>query len=232
MAHRAGQKEESRARILASAGRGFRSRGYGALGVDGLAKEAGVTHGAFYAHFKSKAVAFRESVVTGMHDLRAGIERMREEGPGWRERFVNFYLGDRRTCDLAESCALQSLTGEVARADDDVREAYGAVLREVIDTAAAGMASGNDVERRADATALLALLAGGVSMARAVKDPVMSEEIVAAVRRAASLLEGGPSKTLNGPATRTAARVPRAPTERSPKGSPRPTAPAGKPSTG
>ncbi len=191
MAHRAGRKEESRARILASAGRGFRSRGYGALGIDGLAREAGVTHGAFYAHFKSKAAAFREAVVVGMADVRTGIERMREAGPGWRQRFVEFYLGDRRTCDLAESCAMQSLTGEVARADDDVREAYEAGLRAVIDAAAAGMASPTEAARRADATALLALLAGGVSMARAVRDPAMAEAITAAVRRAAGILESG-----------------------------------------
>lgn len=190
MAPRAGQKEESRARILASAGRGFRSRGYGALGVDGLAREAGVTSGAFYAHFTSKAAAFREAVVAGMEDLRAGIEQMRASGPSdWRRRFVEFYLGDRRTCDLAESCALQSLTGEVARADDDVREAYEAELRRVIDAAAAGMDAATGAERRADATALLALLAGGVSLARAVKDPVLGDEIAAAVRRAAAALE-------------------------------------------
>ena len=199
MAHRAGQKEESRARILASAGRGFRSQGYGALGVDSLAREAGVTHGAFYAHFKSKAAAFREAVAAGMGDLRAGIERLRGEGPGWRERFVDFYLGDRRTCDLAESCALQSLTGEVARADDDAREAYEAGLRRVIEAAAEGMAAAAEADRRADATALLALLAGGVSMARAVKDPAMGEEIAVAVRRAASLLEASAvSKTQGG----------------------------------
>jgi AcrR family transcriptional regulator len=190
MAHRAGQKEESRARILASAGRGFRSRGYGALGIDSLAKEAGVTHGAFYAHFKSKAAAFREAVAAGMDDLRKGIGAMQDSGPGWRQRFVDFYLGERLTCDLAESCALQSLTGEVARADDDAREAFESALRAVIETAAAGMASATYAERRADAIALLALLAGGVSMARAVKDPAMSEDIVAAVRRAAALLTG------------------------------------------
>ena len=99
MAPKAGQKEESRARILASAGRGFRKRGYGALGVDGLAKEAGVTSGAFYAHFRSKAEAFREAVAAGMADLRTGIERMRQDegDAGWRKRFVDFYLGDRLT---------------------------------------------------------------------------------------------------------------------------------------
>jgi len=88
MPTKADRKEESRARILASAGRGFRSRGYGGLGVDGLAKEAGVTSGAFYAHFTSKAAAFREAVAAGMQDLRLAIEQLRsaEGGPAWRQR--------------------------------------------------------------------------------------------------------------------------------------------------
>ena len=195
MAHRVGRKEESRARILASPGRGFRSRGYGALGIDGLAKEAGVTHGAFYAHFESKAAAFREAVKSGLDDLRDGIAKMRDAGPDWRARFVALYLGDRRTCDLAESCALQSLTGEVARADDHVREIYETALCGVIDTAARGMASATEEERRADAIALLALLSGGVSMARAVKDPALGADIAAAVRRAAGLLDPVPTET-------------------------------------
>ena len=116
MAHRAGRKEESRARILKSAGRGFRSRGFGGLGVDALAQDAGVTSGAFYAHFKSKTDAFREAVTTGLGELQTGIEQTRARlGHRWRASFIRFYLGNRRTCDLAESCALQSLSGEVAR---------------------------------------------------------------------------------------------------------------------
>jgi AcrR family transcriptional regulator len=194
MAHKAGKKEESRARILASAGRGFRRQGYGGLGVDGLAKEAGVTSGAFYTHFKSKAEAFREAVVVGMRDLATAIERARASmGAGWLQAFIDFYVTDRRTCDLAESCALQSLTGEVSRADDDVRDAYEAELRTVIDAMAAGLGCETDTGRRADATALLALLAGGVSLARAVKDPALGEEIAASVRRAALAMISGTS---------------------------------------
>lgn len=193
MAPKPDRKEESRARILASAGRGFRSRGYGGLGVDGLAKEAGVTSGAFYAHFRSKAAAFREAVALGMRDLRLAIDRLRAEGgAGWRQRFIDLYLGERRTCDLAESCALQSLTGEVARADDEARAAYEAELRLVVDSAAAGMQGATAAERRAEAMALLALLAGGVSVARAVRDPAFAEEIAAAVRQAAIRLAGDP----------------------------------------
>lgn len=205
MAPKPDRKEESRARILASAGRGFRSRGYGGLGVDGLAKEAGVTSGAFYAHFRSKAAAFREAVALGMRDLRLAIDRLRAEGgAGWRQRFIDLYLGERRTCDLAESCALQSLTGEVARADDEARAAYEAELRLVLESAAAGMQGATAAERRAEAMALLALLAGGVSVARAVRDPAFAEEIAAAVRQAAIRLAGDPptppSGSTHGPA--------------------------------
>jgi len=178
MPPRAAQKEESRARILASAGRGFRAHGYGGLGVDGLAREAGVTSGAFYGHFASKAVAFRDAVAAGMAQLREGIAALRaHDGEGWRQAFVDFYLTERVTCDAAESCALQSLTGEVARAGADARAAYTLELRRVIEAA--------DEGSRAQAIALLALLSGGVSMARAVDDPELAREIVRAVRSAA-----------------------------------------------
>lgn len=185
MAHRAGQKEESRAKILRSAGRGFRSRGFGGAGVDGLAKEAEVTSGAFYAHFKSKADAFRQAVTVGLHDLKEGVERLRSElGSRWRQGFVEFYMGDRRTCDLADSCALQSLSSEVARADDETRQAYEIELLAIIEAVAAGL-EGKPKARRDEATALLAMLVGGVTLARAVHDPALSHEIAAAVRKAA-----------------------------------------------
>jgi AcrR family transcriptional regulator len=66
---RSEQKEQTRQRILEAAGRSFRKGGFGGIGVDGLAKEAGLTSGAFYVHFGSKAEAFRESVQQGMADL-------------------------------------------------------------------------------------------------------------------------------------------------------------------
>ena len=190
MAHRVGQKEESRARILESAGRGFRSQGYGGLGVDALAREAGVTSGAFYAHFKSKALAFRAAVTEGLASLRHRVESMRAENGGhWRERFIDFYLGDRRAVDLAGSCTLQSLTGEVARADDDARAAYETEFLKIIEVTAAGFESGSEAVRRAKAMAMLAILTGGVSMARAVKDPALANEIADAVRTVARGIE-------------------------------------------
>jgi AcrR family transcriptional regulator len=141
--------------------------------------------------FKSKAGAFREAVAAGMQEYRLAIENLqRSLGDGWRRHLIDFYMSERRTCDLADSCALQSLTSEVARSDDDVKETFEAELRAMIAAAAAGMPADSDADRRADAAALLALLAGGVSLARAVKDPALAEEIAEAVRRAAVRLAG------------------------------------------
>jgi AcrR family transcriptional regulator len=180
-----GQKEESRAKILRGAGRGFRRAGFGGAGVDGLAKEAGVTSGAFYAHFKSKAAAFREAMITGLEDLKEGVDQLRKRfGDRWRAEFIDFYLGDRRTCELADSCALQSLSGEMARADNDARTAYEDELRSIIASVADGL-EGKPKVRREEATALLAILVGGVTLARAVHDEEFSDEIAAAVRKAA-----------------------------------------------
>lgn len=185
MGHPAGQKEQSKAKLLESAGRAFRRYGFGGVGVDGLAKEADVTSGAFYAHFKSKTDAFQEAVITGLADMRRQIEQTREQqGARWRERFIDFFLGELRTCDLSESCALQSLSDEVTRADDGIRKAYETQLQTIIETVSAGL-EGKPKARREEATALLAILVGGVTLARAVSDPALSDEIASAVRKAA-----------------------------------------------
>lgn len=185
----ASTKQESRARILESAGRGFRAHGFGGLGIDGLAKNAGVTSGAFYAHFPSKAAAFREAAMLGMADLRDGIRRFRDNsGEDWLTEFVAFYMGERRTCEPGEACALQALSGDVARADDATRADYQRILQEIIAVMAEGLASDSPTRRDQDAIALLAMLAGAVTIARAVPDQALGANIAAAVRDAAGRL--------------------------------------------
>jgi TetR/AcrR family transcriptional regulator, transcriptional repressor for nem operon len=188
MPHPAGRKEAGKAKVLSGAGRGFRVRGYGGAGVDSLANEAGVTSGAFYAHFKSKAEAFRAAVGAGLEDLRRGITDFRGRyGNRWRERFVDFYLTDRRTCELGDSCALQSLSADVARADVDTHVLFEEHFRDILRTVSDGL-DGRPKARQEQAIALLSLLAGAVTLARAVHDPKLSEEIASAVRKAATQL--------------------------------------------
>jgi AcrR family transcriptional regulator len=186
MRYKAGHREEAHAKMLAAAGRGFRRKGFGGIGVDGLAKEAKVTSGAFYGHFASKDEAFKAVIVAGLVELRANIETLRaERGDGWIKAFVDFYLGERRTCELGASCALQSLASEVQRSDDETKAAFEAEIARVIDAIAAGLDGRSRKDRESRAWALLSILSGGVTMARAVGDEAAGAAIAAACRSAA-----------------------------------------------
>jgi TetR/AcrR family transcriptional repressor of nem operon len=186
-----GHKEEARTRILSAAGRGFRRLGYGGVGVDGLAKEAGVTSGAFYGHFPSKAEAFKAAALAGLVELREGVEHLRaKEGDQWLEKFADFYMSVRRTCDLGESCALQSMTPEVARADHDTKAAYQAEMLKVVEAVAEGLRRGTPAARRKTAWAILSLLSGGVTLARSTEDAGVGTQIARALKSAVLAIAG------------------------------------------
>lgn len=182
---RSEQKAQTRQRIVEGAGRAFRKGGYAGTGVDGLAKEAGVTSGAFYVHFDSKGDAFRESLKHGMDDLRGGILYFQaEHGRTWWPEFVRFYLSVKRTCDLSEGCTLQSMPTEVARSDQASRTAFEAALRDVARAIVDGPASPRAPKDVVAACTALAALVGAVTLARAVGSPGFADQIAAATELA------------------------------------------------
>jgi TetR/AcrR family transcriptional regulator, transcriptional repressor for nem operon len=179
------QKQQTRQRIVQAATQGFRRQGFGGLGVDGLAKEAGVTSGAFYVHFGSKSEAFAAAVFQGLDDLRAGVLQSQAQfGRDWWPQFVRFYLSERRTCDLGDSCALQSLSPEVGRADATARAAFEAGFDAVLQAIVNGPRSPAMPRDAEAAQAALATLVGAVTLARAVGSERLSEQIAAAAGRA------------------------------------------------
>jgi TetR/AcrR family transcriptional regulator, transcriptional repressor for nem operon len=187
-----GHKEEARTRMVAAAGRGFRRKGFGGIGVDGLAKEAEVTSGAFYGHFASKEAAFEAAVAAGIDDLAAGVRAFREQhGAKWLERFIDFYLGERRTCELGEACALQALSPEVSRGTDAVKALFEKHMFDVVKAVADGLEGRTPQARLDKAWAMLSLLSGGVTLARAVADPAQSKAIASGIRQAALALAIG-----------------------------------------
>ena len=177
---------DARARLVEAAGRGFRTGGFGGAGVDALAKGAGLTSGAFYAHFDSKAEAFRLAVADGLSFLRGGILKFQEtHGRNWRELFIDFYLGPRMEVALDEACGLPSFSSDVARADDATRAVYEAELDLLVEAIAGGLRGAHARDR---ALALVAILSGAASMARAVKDERARHDILAAANVAAKAI--------------------------------------------
>ena len=183
MARSKANQGEARALLVEAAGRGFRSGGFGGTGVDALAKGAGLTSGAFYAHFDSKAEAFKLVVSDGLATLRNGIASFQERyGHGWRDPFVDFYLGERMEVGISEACGLPSFSPDVARADDATRAVYEAELTKLVEVLVAGFRGAHASER---AWSFLSVLSGAAAMARAVKDDRIKREILDAARAAA-----------------------------------------------
>lgn len=185
------QKEATRKRILEAAHKGFRRKGFDGAGVDGLASEAGVTSGAFYKHFGSKAQAFRESVALSVGEFQAAVELFQKEhGNAWLDEFAKFYLGEKRCAKLDESCGLQSLTPEVARSDAATRSTFQIELEKAAKAFAGGLPASEIHGDANRAWAIIALLIGGVTLARAVRDPALADEIANAVRTAVTPRDG------------------------------------------
>lgn len=178
-------KEDTKERIFHAASRGFRSHGYNGIGVNSLAKDAGVTSGAFYGYFRSKEDAFLVTVVDGLDEYRVGIETVRaNHGASWLAALADYYMGRQHREDLASGCALPTLSPEVIRSDRRVRAAYQTELIKLNEAIAAGLTTGNAIEKRDRAWVILSLLTGGITLSRAVWDESLAEQIAAAIHDA------------------------------------------------
>jgi hypothetical protein len=99
-------------------------------------------------------------------------------------------MSAKRTCELGESCALQSLTPDVARANADTKAAYEAELLKVVEAVADGLQHGTLPVRRKTAWAILSILSGGVTLARSANDQKVSATIASTIKGAALALAG------------------------------------------
>ncbi|MGC1497745.1 MAG: TetR/AcrR family transcriptional regulator [Sulfitobacter sp.] len=180
------KKEQTRARILDAASQSFRSNGYAGIGVDGIAKAAGVTSGAFYAHFGSKDGAFEAALATGLDEVIATIPNFQTEfAEEWVAAFADYYLGEAHRSDLACGCAMTTLSPEVARADPEVHMAYEAKMNKIVGLIADGLIGDTHEVRQAKGWAMLSTLIGGLTLSRAVANPDVANGIAAAARTAA-----------------------------------------------
>lgn len=186
MRHKGIDKEETRRKMIAATGRGFRKNGYAGIGVDGLAKAAGVTSGAFYSHFGSKSAAFEISLSAGLDEVIDGIPKFQSEhGTSWVKAFVEYYLGKPHLNDLECGCAMATLTPEVVRSETMIHSLYEKKMSIIADLLARGLVGNSNEERLARAWSMLATLIGGINIARAVKSSKVSDQITDAAKASA-----------------------------------------------
>ena len=204
MRHKGVRKEETRQKIVEAAGRGFRSRGFDGIGVDALAKKAGVTSGAFYTHFASKEAAFGETLRVGLGEVIEAVPSyQREHGIDWVRAFAEYYLGRSHRRDVECGCAMAALGPEVVRSEPHVHAIYEKEMRRIVDLVSRGLAGGSVDERRARAWAMLSVLIGGLTVARGMKSTKAADEVAEAVQ-AAAIHAAGRTKSLSSDRSRSA----------------------------
>ncbi|TCV92906.1 TetR family transcriptional regulator [Luteibacter rhizovicinus] len=182
-----GHKEITRQRILEAAAGRFRSEGIEAVGVVSLMNEVGLTQGGFYNHFPSKEDLVRESLSDGFEStldrLKARVAASRGDG---LKALVTGYLSVEHRDHPERGCTAAALSSEIGRRPDATRAAFTEGFGDVVEFVGENLPDTlKPKQRRALAMAIFASMVGTISLARAVDDPALSEEILVAGRQAA-----------------------------------------------
>ncbi len=180
------KKQQTHERMLDAASQSFKAHGFAGIGVDGIAKAAGVTSGAFYAHLGSKNAAFEAILIKGLEDVIAAIPVFqRQHGPDWVKAFAEYYLGQPHRSDLACGCAMAALTPEVIRADHELKMVYQDKMSKIAGLMANGLADGSLSQRQARAWAMLSTLIGGLNIIRAMASEDLADNLAHSIKTAA-----------------------------------------------
>ena len=176
---------QTRERIVSGASAMFREHGLADVGVAALMADAGLTHGGFYAHFESRealmAEAIRYALVQSAQRIYSNALNNGDK-PGY-SRLIHRYLSKEHRDDPKNGCVLASLGAEVARQDGESRSVFSQGFDGLVTLLADLSPARTRVSRRAHVLSVISALAGALTLARAVIDPDVSDEILVSVRK-------------------------------------------------
>jgi TetR/AcrR family transcriptional repressor of nem operon len=180
------KKAETHERILRTAAAAIRRHGYDGVSVADIMKEAGLTHGGFYAHFDSREAMLAEALERAGAESLESLSRSAESLPSSErlESLVASYLSDRHLGSPESGCTLAALGSETRRQSAVVRRAATRRIKETVDLIERQLPEWG--ARHEDALAVMSCLVGALTIARATDDPALSR----AIRKAASRMIG------------------------------------------
>jgi TetR/AcrR family transcriptional regulator, transcriptional repressor for nem operon len=170
-------KEATRRRIIETAGRRFKRDGIDGSGVATLMADAGLTNGAFYAHFDSK-----EDLVANVvaDQLRKQCDSLSELGLGRDgvEQFVRAYLSVEHRDTAEDGCPAAALLDEIGRCPDATKRAYTDGTVTIADDLAARLAPHDAGAARVKTLSVLAGMVGTLQLSRALADRQLADEVL------------------------------------------------------
>lgn len=177
-------RAKTRQKILDAAATIFRREGFGAGSVDQVMEEAGLTAGGFYAHFKSKeelfACAFLQMLRQGQ--VLYGKQDEQLSGPERILSIVSKYLSPQHRQMIDQGCPLPPLLADLPRRGGELRREFQELAGNLSQALAEHLPEGNNRAGQDRAFAIVALLAGGMALSRAVADEAVANRILAACR--------------------------------------------------
>jgi TetR/AcrR family transcriptional regulator, transcriptional repressor for nem operon len=170
-------KQATRQRIIEAAGSRLKRDGIDGSGIATLMADAGLTNGAFYAHFESKDDLIAQTVA---EQLRAQRQRFRALPPGRAglKQLIRAYLSVEHRDNPDSGCPSAALLDEIGRSTSTTRRAYTGGLVSVIDDVAARLPSSDPNRSRVQTLSIYALMVGTLQVSRALADRHLADEVL------------------------------------------------------
>ena len=172
------RKEQTRRRIIETAGRRLKRDGIDASGIAALMADAGLTNGAFYAHFASKEDLVASVVEEEVRRQSLSLGRL-APGVAGVEQLVRAYLSPEHREHPEAGCPSAALLDEIGRSAEVTKDAYTAGTKTLIDQIATRLSPDDPESAHGRALILFTMIIGTLQLARAVTDPDLADEALA-----------------------------------------------------
>jgi len=182
---RAAAKDATHERIVSVAARAIRRSGYDGTGVADIMKEAGLTHGAFYAHFTSREAMLAEAAGRACAESSAAAaDTVASVPPGMAlASMLDAYLSKEHLENAERGCPLAALGSETARQAPEVRRVATRHIKEMIDLVARQLPDWGQSGAHQRVLVTVSSMVGGLLLARVVDDPGLSHALREAARK-------------------------------------------------
>lgn len=182
-------KEASHERIVSAAARAIRRSGYNGTGVADIMKEAGLTHGAFYAHFASREAMLAEAADRAGAEANAVAANVVASTPPEQalQALLQAYLSKQHLEGIETGCPISALGSEMPRQSPEVRLAATRRIKEMIDLVARQFPDWGQPAAHQRALVTVSTMVGTLMLARAVNDPALSEALCNAALKSLAL---------------------------------------------
>ena len=183
------RREATHDRIVEVASRAVRCQGYAGVGVADVMKQAGLTHGGFYAHFASRDAMLVEAIERAGLDSSAALARRtharQAQGASAFRALIEQYLSESDLAETETGCVVAALASDTPRQSPAVQQASAARVRKLVAVVQRSLAPGRDKgDGKASALFIASTLVGALQLARTLGPNVQGKAVLAATRRA------------------------------------------------